>query len=87
VPVVGNVTLVAAVRVLVYAKLPDDVTVADALFEIPVPPLAGPRVPARVIAPVVAVLGVKPAILVWKDVAASVDAVVHCGAVPLDVNN
>jgi hypothetical protein len=81
VPVVGNVTLVAPVRVLVYAKLPDDVTVADALFATPVPPLAGPKVPARVTEPVVDVLGVKPAILVWKDVTPDATAVVHCGAV------
>ena len=45
VPLVGNVTLVAPVRVLVYAKLPDPVTVIAALFDTPVPPLAAGRVP------------------------------------------
>jgi hypothetical protein len=45
VPVVGNVTLVAAVNVLVYAKLPADVTVAKALLLTPVPPLVGDNVP------------------------------------------
>lgn len=44
VPVVGKVTLVAPVKVLVYAKLPDDVTVADALLATPVPPEAGDKV-------------------------------------------
>ena len=44
VPVVGNVTLVAPVSVLVYAKLPDDVTVADASLATPVPPEAGDKV-------------------------------------------
>ena len=44
VPVVGNVTLVAPVSVLVYAKLPDDVTVAAALLATPVPPEAGDKV-------------------------------------------
>ena len=44
VPVVGKVTLVAPVNVLVYAKLPDDVTVAAALLATPVPPEAGDKV-------------------------------------------
>jgi len=44
VPVVGKVTLVAPVNVLVYAKLPDDVTVADASLDTPVPPEAGDKV-------------------------------------------
>ena len=81
VPVVGNVTLVAAVKVLVYAKLPDDVTVADALFETPVPPLAGPKVPATVTAPVVAVLGVRPVEPNVIDETPEDAAVVHWGAV------
>jgi len=41
VPVVGNVTFVVPVRVLVYAKLPEPVTVMAALFATPVPPCAG----------------------------------------------
>ena len=41
VPVVGKVTLVVPVRVLVYAKLPEPVTVMAALFATPVPPCAG----------------------------------------------
>ena len=45
VPVVGKVTFVVPVRVLVYAKLPEPVTVIAALFDTPVPPLAAPRVP------------------------------------------
>jgi hypothetical protein len=60
VPVVGSVTFVVPVKVLVYAKLPEPVTVIAALFETPVPPLAGANVPATVTAPDVAVLGVKP---------------------------
>jgi hypothetical protein len=60
VPVVGKVTLVAPVSVRVYAKLPEPVTVIAALFDTPVPPLAGAKVPATVTAPDVAVAGVKP---------------------------
>jgi len=51
VPVVGKVTLVAAVNVLVKAKLPEPVTVMAALLATPVPPLAGASVPARVTVP------------------------------------
>ncbi len=40
VPVVGNVTLVVPVKVRVYAKLPEPVTVIAALLTTPVPPLA-----------------------------------------------
>ena len=45
VPVVGSVTLVAAVSVRVKAKLPLPVTVIAALLAIPVPPLAAPNTP------------------------------------------
>ena len=50
-----------------------------------VPPLVAPRVPARVIAPVVAVLGVKPDKLVVNDVTPPVEAA-HVAVVPLDVS-
>ena len=81
VPVVGNVTLVAPDRVLVYEKLPTDVTVADALFEIPVPPLTGLNVPATVTAPVDAVAGVRPVEPNVIDETPDATAVVHWGAV------
>lgn len=45
VPVVGRVTLVAAVSVRVKAKLPEPVTVIAALLATPVPPLAAPNTP------------------------------------------
>ena len=45
VPVVGKVTFVVPVRVLVYAKLPEPVTVIAALFDTPVPPLAAGKAP------------------------------------------
>ena len=45
VPVVGNVTFVAAVKVRVYAKLPEPVTVIAALLATPVPPLAAGNIP------------------------------------------
>jgi len=48
VPVVGNVTFVVPVRVLVYAKLPEPVTVIAALFATPVPPEAAGRPAPRV---------------------------------------
>ena len=44
VPVVGNVTFVVPVSVLVYAKLPEPVTVIAALLATPVPPEAGDKV-------------------------------------------
>ena len=50
-----------------------------------VPPLVAPRVPARVIAPVVAVLGVKPDRLVVNEVTPPVEAA-HVAVVPLDVS-
>jgi len=62
VPVVGNVTLVVPVSVLVYAKLPEPVTVIAALFATPVPPLAAANVPATVTAPVVTLDGVRPVV-------------------------
>ncbi len=62
VPLVGNVTLVVPVSVLVYAKLPEPVTVIAALLDTPVPPLAGANVPATVTAPDVADEGVKPVV-------------------------
>ena len=48
VPVVGKVTLVAPVNVLVYAKLPEPVTVIAALFATPVPPEAAGKPAPRV---------------------------------------
>ncbi len=44
VPVVGSVTFVVPVSVLVYAKLPEPVTVMAALLATPVPPLATGKV-------------------------------------------
>ena len=55
VPVVGKVTFVVPVKVLVYAKLPEPVTVIAALFATPVPPLAAATVPANVIVPEVVI--------------------------------
>ena len=54
----------------------DDAVIAPVPFPItypvkvvaPVPPLATPRVPAKVTTPVVAMLGVKPLKDVWNDV-------------------
>ena len=60
VPVVGSVTPVAPVTVKAVAKAPEIVNVLAALFDTPVPPLAGANVPATVTAPDVAVDGVKP---------------------------
>ena len=60
VPVVGNVTFVAAVRVRVYAKLPEPVTVIAALFATPVPPLAAGKVPVTFDAKLTKVVEVDP---------------------------
>ena len=51
----------------------------------PVPPLATANVPASVIAPVVAVLGVRPVDPAENDVTPPVDAA-HEAVVPLDVS-
>ena len=53
--------------------------------DVPVPPLATANVPASVIAPVVAVLGVRPVDPAENDVTPPVDAA-HEAVVPLDVS-
>jgi hypothetical protein len=73
----GNVPVVKTLVDVAYKAPPE---VNDVKF---VPPLAVPKVPARVTVPVVAVLGVKPVVPALNEVPA--DGVAQDKVVPLDV--
>ena len=84
VPLVGRVKDVVPDTVSVVPKLPVMVNVLAALFATPVPPLAADKVPAKVIAPVVPELGVKPVVPALNEVTPIVDNAAHAGT-PLEL--
>ena len=78
---------VPAVKVVLVNPVPLPISKVPlaGVLERPVPPFATANVPAKVIAPDVALDGVSPVVPPLKVVTATPLSVVHCGAVPLEV--
>ena len=84
--VAKEVFVPSVVRNLPELLVCDGTNALNAVFAVvwPVPPFAIANVPARVIAPVVAVFGVKPVVPALNDVTPPVEAD-HVAVVPLEV--